>query len=74
MTMTAVQVHPAAKKDDFEALTFIFGIKDIKLSLETYETLKRNCRTNEELTGVHLRWNMVPGVQNVKISLTEGVT
>ena len=38
---------------------------DIKLNLET---LNRNLRTRKELTGICLRWNVIPGVQNVKIS------
>ena len=41
--------------------------KDIKLNLEAYETLHRSLWTRKEVTGIRLRWNVVPGVQNVKI-------
>ena len=53
-TMVSCSNSSCSEEDNVEALTFIFGIKDIKLSLETHETLKRNRRTNEELTGVRL--------------------
>jgi len=52
--MVSCSNSSCSEEDNVEALTFIFGIKDIKLSLETHETLKRNRRTNEELTGVRL--------------------
>ena len=47
--------------------------KDIKLNLETHETMNRNLWTRKELNGIRLRWNVVPGVQNIKLS-AEGFT
>ena len=30
--------------------------------------LKWNCRTDKELTRIHLQWNVLPGVQDIRIS------
>ena len=56
-----------SEKDDLEALASFSDTRIIELYLETHETLKRNLRTKKELTGIRLRWDMAPGIQNVRI-------
>ena len=67
-----------SEEDDLKLCLSYSNTTDIELNLETHETLNRSLRTRKELTGIHLRWNVVPGVQNVKNSpcmlFAEGVT
>ena len=57
-----------SKEDGLEALASYSNTRDIELNLETHKTLKRDLWTKKELTGICLRWNVAPGVQNIRIS------
>ena len=57
-----------SEEDDLKLCPCSSDTTHIKLNLETHKTLNRNLQTRKELTGIRLRRNVVPGVQNVKIS------
>ena len=57
-----------SEEDDLKLCPSYSDTTDIKLNLETHKTLNRNLWTRKELARIHLRWNVVPGVQNVKMS------
>ena len=57
-----------SEEDDLKLCPSYSDTTDIELNLETHETLNRSLRARKELTRIRLRWNVAPGVQNVKNS------